>query len=521
MMAMGTRETGPGSRGNARSMLLFGALLAMAAGAGADEGLDVKRSPLRFGGLQEMGMIHKGLLGSTPIMLMEDEWIDHFGSWFEQEVVIEDRLELRGGLGGIFEWPKPEKSGEQYGGSQYKMFYIGPTTAKAMYHFGGMEGKFSLGGGMFPYKYNPDAVDLGEYLLRSQPYPTTIFTGGNGGLTAIGEQYATLQGFHGNFRMGGWSADVLFATETGLPPLYDWSLSFLAGYRSPEGLIDVGAGVQFKRLIQVKSEKTRVEALENSYFKKDGKWYSGNSAYYKNPATFLQGKAREAYAKNRKADSLLGDAYTARAQALLAIADSLQEGGPWLDSTGKVPGAGYYTPAGTMVMARASLDLKKILPYAGHSPSDLRLYAEAAVLGIKDYPVFYRKITQRMPVMAGFNLPTFGLLDLLAVQWEYFDSPNLNNTYTVGENNWSVPYLPEDNLFSRNEWNDLTDKDNYSWSLTARRKVMGALTVSAQVARDHMRTIGTDWFYGARFEPNEVLHKTSSWYWMFQLGWSL
>lgn len=514
------------SRTGAWSKLLCGtlALVSLAAGAGADEGLDMKRSPLRFGGLQEMGMIHRGLLGSTPIMLMKDEWIDHFGSFFEQDAIIENRLELHGGLGGIFEWPKPEKSGEQYGGSQYKMFYIGPTQAKAMYHFGGMDGMFSLGGGMFPYKYNPDAVDLGEYLLRSQPYPTTIITGGNGGLTAIGDQFATLEGFHGNFRMGGLSADMLLTTETGLPPLYDWSLAFLAGYRSPEGLIDLGAGVHFKRLIQVKSEKTRVEALKNSYFQKNGIWYSGNSANYSNPASFLQAKARAAYAKNDKADSALGDVYMARSQALLAIVDSLKDksdGGPWLDSTGKVPGAGYYTPAGTMVMARASLDLKKVLPYEGHSSADLRLYAEAAVLGIKNYPVFYQKITERMPVMAGFNLPTFGLLDLLAVQWEYFNSPNLNNTYTVGENNWSIPYLPEDDLFSQDEWNDLTKKDNYSWSITAKRKVMGVLTVSGQVARDHMRTIGTDWFYGARFEPNEVLHKTSSWYWMFQLGWSL
>jgi hypothetical protein len=383
-----------------------------------------------------------------------------------------------------------------------------------------MDGLFSLGGGLFPFKYNPDAADLGEYLFRSQPYPTTINTGGNGGLTAIGEQNVPLEGFHGTMKAGGLRFDALLTTETGLPPLYDWSLAFLGGFKTPDGLLDLGAGIDFKRLIQIKSEKTRVRALENSYFRKDGTWYSGYAAYYANPASFLQGKAREAYAKNSHQDSALGDAYTARSQALLAIADSLKTGGPWVGPDGLVPGAGYYTPAGVMAMARAALDLKKILPYAG-SPADLRLYAEAAVLGLKDYPVFYRKLSQRVPVMAGFNVPTFGLLDLLAVQWEYFNSPNLNNTYMVGEHNWTVPYMPEDELFSQDDWNDLTHKDNVSWSITARRRILGALTLNAQVARDHMRTIGTDWFYGYRFEPNEVLHKTSSWYWMFQLGWDL
>lgn len=506
----------------AAGLLMAGTVLA--GSALADEGLDVKRSPLHFGGLQEFGMIRSGLLGSTPIKLMKDEWIDRFGTFIVQEAVINDRLELVGGLGGIFEWPKPEKTNEEFGGSQYKLFYIGPSVAKATYHFGGMEGMFSLGGGMFPFKYNPDANNLGDYLFRSQPYPTSIMTGGNGGLTAIGDQFTVMQGFHGKMASGNLTLDMLFTTETGLPPLYDWSLAFLADYKIADGLIDLGAGVDFKRLIQVKSEKTQVEALENSYFEKNGTWYSGQVAYYNNPATFLTTKASKAYAKNTHADTLAGDAFTARAKTFLEIVDSLKpkaSGGPWLDSSGKVPGAKYYTPGGIMLMARAAVDFKKILPSEALSPDDLRLYGEVAILGVQNYPVYYEKITERMPIMVGFNLPTFKFLDLLSVQWEYFNSPNLNNTYTVGQKNWTIPYLPEDDLFSQKEWNDLTGKDNYSWSIVARKRVLGALTVNAQVARDHLRTIGTDWFYGSRFEPNEVLHKTSSWYWMFQLGWNL
>lgn len=524
----GNGAAGAAGKGNGAGMktnriaLLLWAAAGMGAMANAADKPEVKLRPLQFGALQEMGMIRKGLLGSTPIQEMDNEWIDRFGSYFVQEAVVGDNLVLQGGLGGIFEFPKPEKSGEEFGGSQYKLFYIGPSVAKAMYHFGGIEqGRFSLGGGMFPFKYNPDAYDLGDYLFRSQPYPTSIMTGGNGGLTAIGEQTTVLQGFHGHANLGKLNLDALLTTETGLPPLYDWSLAFLADFRIGDGLLDIGAGVNFKRLIQIKPEKTQVEDLENSYFKKGGVWYSGDAANYKNPASFLTSQANAAYAKNDQADSALGDAYMARSQALTAIVDSLAQGGPWVDSSGHVPGAKYYTPAGVMLMARASLDLKKVLPSDAYSPEDLRVYAELAVLGVRNYPVYYRKITERMPIMAGFNLPTFRWVDLISVQFEYFNSPNLNNTYTMGEKNWALPYLPEDNLFSEKEWNDLTTKDNFSWSILIRKRVLGGLLFNAQVARDHMRTIGTDWYYGSRFEPNEILHKSSSWYWMFQLAWDI
>ena len=377
---------------------------------------------------------------------------------------------------------------------------------------------------MFPYKYNPDANNLGEYLFRSGPYPTFIMTGGLGGLTAIGDQFSVLQGFRSNAHFGNLNVDLLMTTETGFPPLYDWSVAIVAGYKIADGLVDLGAGVNFKRLIQVTPKKTSVKALGNSYFQKGGVWYSGEARNYINPSVFLTALADSAYAKNTAADTVRGNAYAAQSATLSAIADSLAAGGPWIDAaTGLVPGAKYYTPAGTLLTARASIDFKKLFTSDMFSAQDLRLYSEVAVLGIENYPVFYEKISERIPVMVGFNVPSFRLLDLLSVQFEYFNSPNLNNTYTVGQKNWAIPFIPENGEpeFSEKAFNDLTTKDNYAWSILLRKQVLSKLTLNAQFARDHMRTIGTDWFYGSRFEPNEILHKNSSWYWMFQLGWNI
>jgi hypothetical protein len=507
--------------------------------ARAEDG-DVQMKPLHFGGVQEFGMIRKGLLVSDPVTEFTDEWVDHFGTFFTQEAMIKERLELKLGLGGIFEWPKPEKASEEFGGSQYKLFYVGPSIAEATYHFGGADGMFTFGGGMFPYQYNRDAYNLGEYLFRSGPYPTFLMTGGLGGLTVIGDQFTVLEGFKASAHIGNLKLDLLLSTETGMPPLYDWSLAAVADYSIADGLVDFGAGVNFKRIIPVDAKKTRVKVVENSYFKHtDGRYYVGAANYYSEPAAIWGGKGDAAQALRDtalahgdlagfKLDSANEVYFHGKRDSLNFIADSVSkktDAGGWQDSnTGLLPGAGYYTPAGVIVMGRVSVDLKKIFASDLFAKDDLRLYAEAAVIGMKNYPIYYEKMTDRMPIMAGINLPTFHLLDLFAVQFEYFNSPNLNNHQPIGDKNLAIPYIPRntDTVFSQHSYNDLTKKDNYAWSILLRKQVFSVLTLNAQVARDHLRTVGTDWFYGSRFEPTEVLHKSSSsWYWMFQLGWSL
>jgi hypothetical protein len=75
--------------------------------------------------------------------------------------------------------------------------------------------------------------------------------------------------------------------------------------------------------------------------------------------------------------------------------------------------------------------------------------------------------------------------------------------------------------YSKYDYNDQARLDNWAWSVILRRTFLSSFTVSAQAARDHLRTVGTDWFYGSRLEPNAILHKVSDWYWMLQLSWAI
>lgn len=499
-----------------------------ASGQGVTDGIEYR--PLRFGGVHEFGAIYDGLYApKTGPEVSAMEWTDHFGVFLRQDVVIDRKLELQLGLGGVFQFAKPEYVYPKFFSSMYKMFFFGPSVARATYAFGdpAEQDGFRLGGGLFPFKYNPDAANLGEYLFRSAPYPTYLTTGG---LLFVGDNAAYLQGLHANWRLGGLSLDGLLVTETFMPPLYDWSLALLASYTVAGGLAEVGAGVNFKRLIQIDPDRTvrKEDALgnpmwSNLHFTRDGTTYYGDPLYYEQQSAFHDARAQEHYAAGTAADSARGDAAAARAAAFQAVADSVTA---WRNpaNPGYVTEAerGYYTPAGTILMARAALNLGRLLGMETGRES-FKIFAEAALLGLENQPIFYEDRSRRAPVMAGVNLPTFGILDQLTVQVEYFDSPWANSTRALGEQNAAVPWYPEglDPLFSRDAYNDVTDRDNFAWSVLLRREVLPRVHLSAQFARDHLRTVGTNWFYGGRLEPNEILYRNSSWYWMMQLAWGL
>jgi hypothetical protein len=203
------------------------------------------------------------------------------------------------------------------------------------------------------------------------------------------------------------------------------------------------------------------------------------------------------------------------------MADSVKA---WVDtSTGNVSGASFYTFAGTLVMARGTLALNKVLNLESLGENDLKLYFETALLGTKNYPVFYEKASNRMPIMAGVNLPTFKFLDILAFQVEYYNNNFINSTYSIGQANRAVPYIPDGSIdfFSKDKFLDVAEEDNYSWTLLATKSIYRAFSISGQVSRDHMRTVGTNWYYGSRFEPNEVMRTSKDWYWMLQFGWKI
>lgn len=477
--------------------------------ASAEEEIKIVSKPLSIGALQEFGQLGRGIYKTGPSQrgdVWTYDWIDHFGAFITKEAVINERLFLTGGIGGVFQFRKPEVVDPGFPGSQRKGFFLGPTKAMADYHFGDpAKPKVTLGAGMFMYKYNGDAVNLGEYLYRSGAYPNYTVTGG---YVLVNSAAANLQGAKSSLNFGNFKADILLTTETNLAPLYDWSLGAIASYTIADGLLDLGAGVNFKRLIQVKPSRTSPHTLANGYLTNGGKIYSTNLNYYDNQSEYYKKKKTPA-----------GDAKAALIQADRDLIDSLLDPA----RTPVRPELNYYTSAGILMMARASLDIKKLFSSELFGPQDLKLYTEAALLGLKDYPVFFEKKSERMPIMVGFNLPGFKFLDLISVQVEQFKSPWLNNTAQIANQAIPLPHFPiaSDTISSVTEWNDLATKDDFKWSILIQKKLGNYITWSAQAANDHMRLVSSRYYYGPQFDHNEITVSKSDWYWMTQLSWGI
>jgi hypothetical protein len=475
----------------------------------AGEEPKIESKPLAIGALHEFGQLGKGVYKIGPGNAGEvwtNDWIDHFGAFVTKEAIIDDRLYLSGGLGGVFEFRKPETVNPGFYGSQRKGFFIGPTKAVAEYHFGDPTKPFlTIGSGMFMYKYNSDASDLGEYLYRSGAYPNYTMTGG---YVLVNSAAANLQGFKSSLDLGNFKADLLFTTETNLAPLFDWSLGTILSYKIADGLLDLGAGVNFKRLIPVRPSRTSGNSMTNGYFTKNGQDYSSNTSFYDYQVQFYNGK-------HTAADSVKAAAAQVKLDTVTAVIAPTR----LLDK----PTINHFTNSGVLAMGRASLDLKKVIDSELFGPQDLKLYTEIAILGIKNYPVFYTKISERMPMMLGFNIPTFKLLDIFSVQVEQFKSPWLNSTSQIGNGANPLPAFPiaSDTVASKKEWNDLATKDDLKWSVLLQKKLGNYITLSGQVANDHMRMVSSRYFYGPQFDHNEVTISSDHWYWMTQISWGI
>ena len=130
--------------------------------------------------------------------------------------------------------------------------------------------------------------------------------------------------------------------------------------------------------------------------------------------------------------------------------------------------------------------------------------------------------TAQSPV-AGFNFPTFGLLNLLSVEFEYYDSPWINSYEESGQFNESTPFIPagSDRIFSEASYKDITGKDDLYWSVMVRKELVAGLSATAQVARDHIRSVSESSWAGPGTDPNEIFYSNKNWYWMLQFSFGI
>jgi hypothetical protein len=332
-------------------------------------------------------------------------------------------------------------------------------------------------GGLMPYKYNPEVRELGEFLFRSGTYPFYL-------LGEFDRPFARLTGLRAGFTFGNDAfdagIDLLALTERDIRPFWDISFAGIAAARFLK-IFDVGAGVDFAHAIPMDDRVTTPDTADTRY----------------------------------------------------AILDSTAV----LDSaTGLPTGAWDYTYAnytfkGVKLMVRATIDPFGIVRGRESVLHDIvgenggKIYGEAAIIGIKNYPANltmslvtnpygYDELKERMPFMLGVTLPFWKILDVCALEFEYFPSPNPNSAVGVIKDGFPLPFY----TFNNTEEGYDTGSGNayvprWYWSLYVKKQILRNFSIVGQIGRDHIRWEMPMNYQTLNYDYEEAMVKPDEWGW--------
>jgi len=340
-----------------------------------------------------------------------------------------------------------------------RRFYFYPYITEAQYIHGFLSSdKATLfaGLGYFPYKYNDDARNLGEYLFRSTAYPQTL-------TTEFDYPFARLLGLYASgLFFNQLKCDVLATTNTEYMAVHDLNLSVLGSWNYAHAF-EIGAGVMFGSIISADPSATSPQ--------------NPNSMYVPAEDTEVVKFSPDSLSKYAK----------------------------------------YYTFAGTKLMARLSFDPKCFFHPSMLGDQDLKIYGEAAFLGVKNYPqaynspIWYMSPLERIPVMLGFNFPTFKILDELSLEGEWWGNRYPNSKEGIVFDGLPIPFAAGTKTIDSTTYKN----DNLKWSIYGCRTFAKHYQIKFLAASDHMRTFAMDW---NRQNWEEALRGPDNWYYEIKVG---
>ncbi len=361
--------------------------------------------------------------------------------------------------------------------------------------------------GIFNYKYDEYARNLGEYMFRTWAYPGIIQSGGT--FNYNGANSATVTGLKFGQSLGIFSHDFIASLETEMTPVYDLNLTYMAK-ANLSNVLKIGGGVQLARLLNAHAYTVLPntdDGMRVHYFEHNGKnVVTGalGSGYY----NALKGGIDTLLAKPD-----LSPADRARLTAERVDVDTAIAANEAIKTGDLKPQIKSYTAFAIKPLVYFSFDPKPLLGSPGlFGAKDLVIYGEAAILGAQNHPVYYEKMSERIPMMIGFDLPMFNLLDVFSVELEYYKSRWLP-TYDAPQNlnGRPTPFMALSENYYPTNW----DRDNLKWSVSLEKSFLKSFMVSAQAASDHSR--GWDWSNFGK-TPWEIYTRPSEWYWSLKLG---
>ena len=303
--------------------------------------------------------------------------------------------------------------------------YIGDTKNPIM----------EVAAGYMPVNYNRDATNFGEYMFRTTISPGLIFNFFDSPVGHVGGIR-----LRSNLLDGALQQDLYLYTdvEVALPPLFDGSIAYVANYKAPK-VVDVGVGFGYEHLIP--QDKDLVTPEKNEI---------GHDMSVIDSITTIVGPS-----------------------------------GPVVDTAYR---AVYRSFAGAKLNWRLVLDPKDFFPNVKiFGEEDLKIYHEGVILGLAnqtwpgDSLELFNRITERMPVMFGFNFPCFKILDKISLELEIYKS-----RYPANYQNPIASVSPVPNIDADKADGEYSN-DNVRWSVYAKKTFFESFGIVFQAARDHTR----------------------------------
>jgi hypothetical protein len=348
--------------------------------------------------------------------------------------------------------------------AMYYSIYI--DRANAIYSLGDPKSpflQFTLG--YFPFKYNPDSRDLGEYLYRSGTYPAYL-------IADFDYAQARLAGLKISSDLFGWlHQDLLLTTSTDRLPFYDLNLGYIITVDMAK-VLNIGIGGMYQSLVPANDNLTTPRTAENMYFKNpvlqpDGS-YTGDTSYYTSAGLKLMAR------------------FT-------------------------------FDPKRIFLPSESDLGIFGI--------EDLKLYGEIAILGVENYPSSigtpnnynpygYDTLLHKMPITLGLNLPTFKVLDVLTGEVEWYGCTYPSGYEYKDQAQYLPTPLPQNQVYL--DAHDYASLDNWKWSIYAKKSFKNGLYMVGQIACDHVRNETPVLSF---VDLEEALRTDRSWWWVFKLGY--
>ncbi len=440
--------------------ILIAAILSLAGWGRAQDSVEVKYKGaawLQFGRVEHST---DSLSNGGPPNNMNKNWIQAAGVQVSATAKISP--EWDGGMG-MFALQTHNARGDVSVANNYYPYWVtGLSEARITYSLTvAPNQKFQANLGYFNYNYNPEVKDLGLYLLRGYVYPGAPVSSFEAKHTTPA---ANIFGAMTSYSIGGLKDDLLLISETEDRPYFDFSVADVLSWQATPAL-QLGVGVNFYRALP-----------------RNGKYTSPTKSCANNTGAYQQidnSNTQICY----ELDTLSIDTV-----AHTAVVDTV-----------------LGSLAGTKLMGRFRYDPKAALGLESLGKQDLVLYGEVGVLGLKNYPKYYKSIKERTPIMLGLNLPAWGYLDKFSLEVEYYGS---KNSPDVGNSELSYSWVP------RQVPGVNFTRDNFKWAFYFSKVVAGHLRLSGQVADDHLRMFGppdigyTSWA--------ESLTTPKDWYWMLK-----